>query len=240
MKKAILIFLLACHAFAGQISESPSSMLVRTFSTGDYLNAASEAALILREVASKPGDRIAVRICSEKPMPVTLVIASGRPFLIESILKSYGYSSDRILFLRNEDCRQNGDKDVATTEFWAVPEGASPPKSNELVKASQVRAEEYPLNEKGHYSTKAFESNLRELANKLRRKPNASGIVVAYYLRRPSAKLKNNLRKAEEFLRRNGLSKDRYYTSVIPWTGTVDSDDKEPRFPSLMSVEIDR
>src|SRR5438105_4472484 len=109
----------------------PRAELVRRFyRSGDFIAVAQEAALDLKSHASGPDDMVAIRICSRSPMPLALSKSGISPFYMLPYLEHYGFTPDRISFLRSEDCL-NDDHTITATEFWAVPKGATPPSSSE-------------------------------------------------------------------------------------------------------------
>lgn len=230
------IILLCCHGLAAQQREQHSSVLVRTFYKGDFLHANNEAAIDLRQIAGKPEDRVAVRICSREPMPLALAIASGRPFLLSSNLANYGYSQERILFLRSNKC-DSFDTKIAITEFWAIPKGASLPSFVEVLSASQVQIKEYTATRRSAKTT-TYAQQVVELADDLRSNPNTVGIAIGYYYKRPNGRLKQRLQNVAKSLKALGLPANRVYYRLLPWSGTIDSGDKEPEYPSLFSVSL--
>src|SRR5438067_273686 len=137
MKKilVIVIVLFVCSVTSvSQKSGPPKAKLIRSaFTGGDFLHVIEEAALDLKEYASEPGDMAAVRVCSKEPLPLALTIATASPFIMVEYLEHYGLSRERILFLRAEDCSGN-NPEIAVTEFWAIPKGATPPTSVESIK----------------------------------------------------------------------------------------------------------
>lgn len=221
-----------------QISEPPRAKLVRSaFTGGDFLHVIEEAALDLKEYAGEPGGIAAVRVCTKEPLPVALTTATANPFIMVEYLEHYGFTRERISFLRAEDCGNNSA--IAVTEFWAIPKGAALPPSVESIKSSQARLE-VVRSEDTIKSLRSYRIALRQLISKLRAKPEAAGVVVGSYNENRSLILEKNLRVARRVLEQSGLSRDRYFVRLMPPSG-VRSDDKsapEPKYPNLFVVEI--
>jgi hypothetical protein len=234
-KAVVLVFILCCHVMGQKVSSS-KNVLIRTFSTGDFQNAVSDAAFYLREIVDKSEGKIAVRICTTEPMPVALAVATGRPFLLQFLLESHGYSSERLFFLRYKNCNYN-KPDIAITEFWSVPNGEQLPLSDESILATKASIKEYPSNGKARQQA-VFRKNLLALINDMNKSPNSFGVIVGYYNKHPGAALKRNSRFAESFLRNKDAVAGRVYTRLLPWIGTSDSNDKEPQFPVIILVNV--
>lgn len=234
----LALFLCFITLSAGQESKQPEAKLVRNpFAGGDVLHVIQEAALDLKEYASGTGDMIAIRVCSKEPMPVALSIASASPFIMLEYLEHYGFSRERILFLRSEDCI--GDNlAIAVTEFWAIPKGAAPPPSVESINSSRVKLE-VVRTEDTIKNARGYRVALQELSTKLRAKPKATGVVVGSYYGQLSPILDQNLQKAQRVLEQNGVSSDRFYVRATPLLGER-GDDPEPKYPSMFVVEVAR
>lgn len=238
-KAAVVLGLLLCFATLsqGQESKQPEAKLVRSpFAGGDVVHVIQEAALDLKEYASGSGDMVAIRLCSKEPMPVALSTAAASPFIMLEYLEHYGFSQERVLLLRSEDCLGDNSA-IAVTEFWAVPKGATPPPSVESIKSSQARLE-VVRTEDTIKNAKGYRAALQQLIAKLRAKPEAAGVVVGTYYENPSPALEQNLRKAQKVLEQNGLSANRFYVRVQPLLGERADDEPQPKYPSLFVVEV--
>src|SRR6185436_14820446 len=95
----------------------------------------------------------------------------------------YGYSPERVIILRSEDCL-GPNPSVTATEIWAVPKGASPPPSIESVKSCQVLID--PLGAQGFPERgQAYKNALQKVPSFLRERPRAVGVILGYYFRHP-------------------------------------------------------
>jgi hypothetical protein len=243
MKKAIVVLLglLLCSGtlLSGQENKQPKAKLVRTpFAGGDVMHVIQEAALDLKEYANGSGDMVAIRLCSKEPMPVALSTAAASPFIMLEYLDHYGFSRERILLLRSEDCLGDNPA-IAVTEFWAIPKGAGRPQSVESIKSNQARLE-VVRTEDTIKSAKGYRVSLRQLIAKLRVKPEAVGVVVGSYNENPSPTLKKNLHVARRVLEQSRLSGGRYFVRLTPPSGmrSDDPSEPEPKYPSLFVVEV--
>lgn len=220
-----------------QKNTRPQARLVRTFYKGDFIHAAGDAAIALIAFANKPGDKIAVRVCSKEPIPLALAIASGRPFYLASLLvENYNYAPENILFQRSDECSDNPL--LATTEFWAIPKGAPLPCALETIKSSEVSAEEYWPQQGIDRLGISFEQLLNKQIEQLRAEETAIAVVIGYYLKKPSPRLKMNLAKAGRAIAKSGLTKKKYFIRSLPWTGMIDTTDREPVFPTIIIIKM--
>src|SRR6266403_2160445 len=144
MKKIISIvglLFISGALLVAQETVKPKAKLVRAaFTGGDFLHVIEEAAIDIKQYAGESEDSAAVRVCTKEPLPVALTTATANPFIMIEYLEHYGFSRERILFLRAEDCLGKNPT-IAVTEFWAVPKGATLPPSVQSIKSSQARFE---------------------------------------------------------------------------------------------------
>ena len=181
---------------------------------------------------------VAIRICSKSPMPLALSISAISPFTMLEYLDHYGFSSERILVLRSEDC-VNADPTITATEFWAIPNGATLPPFIESIKSCQAKLES--IGKKSPITNeRTFEAGLRSLAVKLHSSSGAIGIIIAYYYKTPNLMMKRKIRKAREFLKQKGILQEQYFTSLQRWPGNSykDLSYPEPKYPEMEIIEI--
>lgn len=221
-----------------QAGVNSEAKLVRRYEKRCGNSCAQELAIDLGGVYGKnPGDTVAIRLCSKEPLPVALSTSSAAYDYIISILeKSYGYTPDRVLFLRSEDCL-GSDRSFAATEFWVIPKDVAPPSSMESVKFSQVQIKSLGMDGLIE-NARLYKATLQKLPTKLRANPEAVGVVVGYYYRQPSMTMKRNLDEARKALAQSGLPQDRYFVRAAPWTGeqAVDPPDLEPKYPRVFII----
>src|SRR5215203_3605877 len=107
-KVSVVVFVLVlfCTLLQAQQKSEPVAKLVHRYERGCGYSCAQELAIDLGGVyAAKIDDRVAVRFCSKEPMPIALTTAAAAYAYVNSILEgSYGYTAERVLFLRSEDC----------------------------------------------------------------------------------------------------------------------------------------
>lgn len=223
-----------------QLSIHSEAKLIHRYEAGCGYSCAQELAIDVGGIYGKnPDDRVAVRFCSKETFPVALSTSAAAYKYAISILKdSYGYTSDRVLFLRSEDCL-GPNSAVATTEFWVVPRGAALPPSNELAKYSQV--EIASLGTQGLINSKyVYNQALKTTPFKMRARPNAVAVVVGYYYHTPSQLMKKRLRVVGQTLQRAGIPRQRYFVRLSPWNGehSLDLHESEPKYPSFFIIEI--
>jgi hypothetical protein len=187
--------------------------------------------------AKKSSNTVAVRFCSKESLPLALSTAAASPgYLISILTDSYGYTPERILFLRSEGCL-GPTSAVTATEFWAIPQGAALPASDETVQSSQVRVDSLGM-EGLIGNVGSYKAALQKLPDRLRANTDAVGIVLGYYYKQPSRVMKQRLREVQRTLKKNGLSEHRYSVRLAPWTGEYGDDDPEPTYPSVFVVKV--
>jgi hypothetical protein len=234
----VLMLMLFCNLLQGQQNSEPVAKLVHRYERGCGYSCAQEVAIDLGGVqAAKIDDRVAVRFCSKEPMPVALTTAAAAYAYVNSILEdSYGYTAERILLLRSEDCVGRHTA-VTATEFWALPKGAGAPTAIESMTSNQVRIE--TLASKGMTtSRRAYRSRLKKLQEKLESDPEAIGLVIGNYHKTPSALMQRSLSEARQMLSKSGLPQERYFVRLAPWTGEYSLGSPEPNYPSFFVVEV--
>jgi|SRR5947209_3676528 len=235
---ALGFFFCLSNVLLGQENVQPKSKLVHTpFAGGDFLHVIQEAALDLKEYAGAK-DRVAIRVCSKEPMPVALVTATASPFIMLEYLEHYGFTQERILYLRSEDCLGNNPA-IPITQFWAIPEGASAPSSVESIKSSQAKLDVIRT-EDTIKDIADYRAALQEFILKLRSRPGAVGVVIGSYYNSPSFALQERLRESQILLKQNQLTSNRVFVRVAPLTGMRSDElsELEPDYPSLFLIEI--
>jgi hypothetical protein len=235
---AVLLVLSFVALVHGQDRQAVKSRMVREpFAGGDVLHAIQEVALDFKAQASGAGDRVAVRVCSKEKLPLALLTAAGSPFVLREQLKAQGFESERILFLRSEDCLAN-DPSIVVTEFWVVPKGAEPPESAESIRADQVQVEFVKASQQIQSATD-YRNALQELLAKVSTRPEAVAVVVGSYYKRPGPILVKNLQTAKRVLLFGQGQASRVYIRSAPAPGIYEGDEREPRFPDLFALTIE-
>jgi hypothetical protein len=236
---ALILILFSISSFPALQTTQPQAKLVRkAFKRGDFIAVAQEAALDLKAYANGSSDMVAIRVCSKSPLPLALTQSLISPLYMLSYLEHYGFSQERILFLRSVDCLSD-DPTITTTEFWAIPQGASLPPSVETIKSCQAKSQlvgtESPIK-----SEQVFRQTLQEFTVKLRLSSKALGVVTGYYYQSPNTIMKRKIRDTKRFMERKGISRDRYFINLQIWPGEndVDSTKTEPMYPELEIIEI--
>jgi hypothetical protein len=234
----IIALILSGVSLSGQESIQSGARLVHRYERRCGYSCLQELAIALGGGdAKKSSNAVAIRYCSKESLPLALSTAAASPaYLISILTDSYGYTPERILFLRSEGCLGPASE-VTATEFWAIPQGAALPTSVESVRSSQVRVDSLGM-EGLIGNARSYKAALQKLPDRLRANPDAVGIVLGYYYKQPSRVMKRRLREVQRRLKENGLSEDRYSVRLAPWTGEYGDDDSEPKYPSLFVVEV--
>jgi hypothetical protein len=226
---------------AREISNPQAERIRRFAGTGSSFDAITEANYELTRIAREPLDLAVLRICSKESMPAALSVAAANPFTVAKALnEGYNFAFERILFLRSEDC-VDSSPNVAATELWAVPRGATLPTFVQSIKSTQVRVEYIgthktpPLDGLPNYK-----NAVRQLIAKLGAREHAVGIVLGYYYRKPDLLMQDRLHQVENLLQMGGVPKDRYIIRLMPWAvdHSVARRAPEPKYPSISVIEI--
>lgn len=222
---------------SGQEGIQSGARLIHRYERRCGYSCAQELAIDLGVNAKKSDDVVAVRFCSKEPLPLALsTSAAACGYVISILTDSYGYTPERILFLRSAGCLGPASA-VTATEFWVIPEGAALPTSIETVKSSQVRVDSLGM-EGLIGNARSYKAALQKLPDRLRANPDTVGIVLGYYYKQPNRMMKRRLHEVQRTLKENGLSENRYSVRLAPWTGEYGDDDPEPKYPSLFVVEV--
>ncbi len=239
----VVLFLLLLLPAFGVFAQSDSEHVARLFKrydSGAAYNRVTEDVLTLSiSVTAKDRARVAVRVCSKEPMPFALATAGADPFHIAELLTGgYGYTSERVIFLRSEDCLSKYPSRPAI-ELWTVPEGASLPPYVEALKSNQARLVSLgkrPANR----GVRDYRSAVGEMIKTLRADPASRGVVFGYFLERPSPVLKRRLREVTKILKQSGLPSDRYLVRPMGWNDEVSTypPDLEPTYPTVFVVQV--
>ncbi len=180
---------------------------------------------------------VAVRVCSREPVLKALFFSGRQPYdVLEYTKMTYGYTADRVLFLRTEDCGTDARPPIAATEVWLIPEGAVQPPSNEALRLCEVNKDPIGLNREIK-SGREFSRTLDRFVARLKQEPSAIGVVVAAYYgpgNRSSA-IRHNFNRALMKLHNNGIPANRYIKRL-----TVSSGGKSFRspYPHLSTLEV--
>src|SRR6266550_4366278 len=97
LKHHIVLFLLLLLTAFGAFAQSDSEHAARLFKRydpGAAYNRITEDVLTL-----------SLSVCAKEPLPFALATAGANPFHVaELLIGGYGYTAERVIFLRSEDC----------------------------------------------------------------------------------------------------------------------------------------
>src|SRR5713226_3771734 len=95
-----LLLIMCCTMALGQTEKDKPRLLVRLHPSGDdVLNEIYKLGLVVESSFDFKEDRIAVRVCSDEPLPVALSMAKGLPFMTTVKLEKLGIPKSRIYYL---------------------------------------------------------------------------------------------------------------------------------------------
>jgi hypothetical protein len=230
----IIVLLLSPQIFLrSQSSIGSQAKLVHRYEERCGYSCAQELAIDLGGSSAKDAsNKVAIRFCSREPFPVALSTSAAAYSSVITILQdSYGYTPERVLFLRAEAC-VGSHAGITATEFWDVPKGAALPGSVETTSANSIRIDSTTVK-----SRHGYQAALKKLKDKLLTDSQVVGVVVGSYYKAPSPLMKQRLRIAKETLDRSKLQRGRYFVRLAPWTGEYSLNSPEPKYPSIFVVE---
>jgi len=239
----VLFLLLALPDFGvfAQRNVADAARLFKRYDPGAAYNRVTEDVLTLSlSVKAKERAQVAVRVCSKEPLPFALATAGADPFHIADLLTGgYGYTAERVTFLRSEDCLSAKEPLRSVTEIWTIPEGASLPAHDEALKSNEaklVSLGKRPSNR----GVRDYRRAIGELIKNLRANPTSKGVVFGYFLKGASPLLQKRLREVTVILKQSGLPPDRYLVRRIAWNDEVSTypPDSEPTYPSVFVVKV--
>jgi hypothetical protein len=237
----LLLLLLPGFGVFAQSDVEDAARLFKRYDPGAAYNRVTEDVLTLSlSVKAKERAQVAVRVCSKEALPFALVTAGADPFHIADLLTGgYGYTGERVIFLRSEDCLSAREPLRPVTEIWTIPESASLPSHVEALKSNEaklVSLGKRPANR----GVRDYRSAIAELIKNLRANPTSKGVVFGYFLERPSPALQRRLREVKKILEQSGLLPDRYLVRPIGWNDEVSTypPDSEPTYPSVFVVKV--
>lgn len=240
-KLILSLFAVVLCAISTRSDSQPVARLFIRYEEGVSYNRINETVVSLHHsMSGEVRAAIAIRVCSQEPIAFALATAAADPFLIADFLHGYGYSSDRVIFLRSEDCMSTNQL-VPATEIWVIPEGASLPSHSEAITSSQIR-----LSPLGRMSTsrgmRDYKAALSKLVQNLRTNPSSVGLVVGYFLKKPSPTLRQRMDDVTRALEQSGLPRERYLVRLTYWPDefSVYPPDPEPQYPNISVIELSK
>lgn len=239
MLSLLFMILLPAHLLGGDHWRTQSKPDFR-FEKVTGVSRRDESLVVLLDVLQKPGARLAVRVCSKRPLAEALAVSTLQPMSISSyLIYNFNYDPERILFLRAEDCLGR-DSNHAVTELWVVPQGGPLPPSVESVKACQVSLKSLPTQEGSQNDARHFRIALDQLASILRERPRSLGIVTGPYYSdgRQRSSVRRGLRQAKAFLKRKAIPTDRYLIRLEPWSDQKPTRSLELAYPAAYVIEV--
>ena len=244
LRKRFLLSILFVLAAAGPpcVAQEtiPQAVLFKRYDRGGSQNRIVEDTFTLKlDVKPEQKFTIALRACSKDPLPFALFTAYPEPLFIgEWLISGYGYSTERIVYLRSEDCLGK-DPARGITEIWTMSEGASFPSHIEKLvstDAQRVRLGKRPASME--IGVRDYRIALDNLIKELQHDPTARGVVVGYFMKRPGGPtLRRRIREIKRTLERSGLAPERYlvYTDYV--YGEVPENAPEPQYPEVYIIK---
>jgi hypothetical protein len=243
MQYHVLLFLIllspAFRLFAQSNSEVTARLFKRYEHSASGHRTGEDVLTLTLSLTRKDRAMVAVRVCSKEPLAFALATAGADPFQIaELVAGGPEYSPEQVVFLRADDCLSKFPSATAT-EIWAIPAGASLPPHVEALKSNEVKLitlGKRPANR----GVLDYRSAVSELIKNLRANPTSKGVVLGYFLERPSPVLRRRLREVRKILEQSGLPPNRYLVRPIGWNDEVSTypPDSEPTYPTVFVVQV--
>lgn len=237
-----LCLFLACGVtgVAQHAPESRPKLFIR-YENRAGINRLGESVLTLT-LSVSPNDRakVAIRVCSKEPLAFALPTASASPLEIaDALINKFAYPENDVVYLRSKDCLSAQTPAIPITEIWTIPPSSPLPPHDEAALASQVKVRSLGKIT-ARPGVRDYKLATLKLINELTTRPNSVGIVLGYFYVRPSPVLQRRLRETTRTLARSGLPSDRYRVSLKPWDDESSETDREPVYPSVLVVQVDK
>ncbi len=237
---AWLFGLISALSAAGQTDQLAKSSLEARYESGVGYYQLTEDAFRIAGLKSSDRDVIAVRLCSSEPLLLALAKGLHAPFTIaDAFVNRYAYVPEKVLFIRSGDCPSSKPSATPAVEVWTVPKGAALPPRIETLTFNQINLVslgKIPANR----GVRDYRVAVRKLVERLKERPESVGVVVGYYLDRPSGLLRRRLKEVGAFLKHSGLAPNRYIVRQQAWDDEVSTypPDTEPQYPDVFLVEM--
>lgn len=245
-----LLLTMWCGVAVGQTEKDRPRLVVRLHASGDdVLNAIYKLGLIVESSFDSKEDTVAVRVCSDEPLPVALSMAKGLPFVTTVKLEKMGIPKSRIYYLRqSRGCRVRPN-DYALTEYWLIPKNAEFPEFDEAAGASRLsgyqltnadylaKEEWFEVQELEQLTAQSYRMVLNRVLKQLKQNRSAVAIIrVPYYRLSPTVELKLRVRQTLDYLKVNGIANHRVYVRRIYSGSRQPSPNYEPKYPDIFLV----
>lgn len=198
----------------GQSRENAAELIGRLDTNGDDSRELSDnIALKTKSLFSAENDYIAVRACSNEPLPIIFAFSNVNLFFESLRYNSFDISKSRIYYLRqNKSCRFQSYSIL--TEYWIVPKNAEFPEFVEIRNAEDITAETifsgivFDKDEE----TKASKDWVSIKSNSLESmKKNKTALVLIETPLRSRSRIYLKAVEFRNFLAKNGIGKNRIF-----------------------------
>lgn len=240
MKKCfILICLFVSSIVSGNAQKAPKDdnlpKLVSVYQSTyyeDIFERLDTTLLTIGNTINSEKETLAVRVCSNDPLPIALAFAAGKPFYITANVGKYNPNIPDVFFLRqNRNCKiVNNERFV--TEYWIVPKNAEFPEFIEIRKAESIAISE--LSSYTELET-AFvipgeKSGISNLKNKALQfmKQNRTALILFQTptLKSTNKTIAKEILQIKRFLTENGIGSNRIFVKQ-----SSDIASKESKYP---------
>lgn len=211
-------FLAWCFTSQVTLAQQSAKLITRYEIGGSSIDSMGEySAPILEYLLKEPDRSLTIRLCSAQPLPVAIGTAAVEPETLSDYLDRYRVSRDRILINRSNSCAGKSATNTATELWVGLPPETDGIRACELtVREIQSRSDKA---RKIYIGTGDHVRAIKRLIEELKKDPSTTGVVLGYYLEKPTAQTTQKLRSANALLRKSGLSADRYRVTPLYWTG---------------------
>lgn len=240
MKLKILLIIVLTFLFQSVYSQEPlqEARLIKTIDENieDPMESIYDLSNFLASRINQEDDLIAIRVCSQFPLSISLNLVRDNPIESAKYLKKNGIPMENIIFLRQEKKCQN--KQNTFTEYWVVPKKAQLPDFVEKENAKKITAKIlvssdklFDINDETNCKVpkEVDNSNFKSLISDISEKLNASdnSLVLILFSKKDSKQktLSENIKIAKDILRNKNVSKNKIFVISTP----VTTDKKYPK-----------
>lgn len=215
----------------------------------DLLNEIDKAGMKVEKTFNSQSDILAVRVCSNEPLPIALALSAGAAFVTTSRLQGFGIPKSNMYYLRYNNCRVRSHN-YGATEYWFVPKNAEFPAFVEARRVSHISGYEMthagfvgtrePFDPRSAQSEKLnpelYEQTLQRISKLLKDNKGAVTIIILpQYKLAPTAELNKRVGYTLNYLTQRGVARHRILIKKI-YPGYVIESGNEPRYPDISVV----
>lgn len=230
MKSLVIVSVAAIFLFTAQVTfgqlRLSDAVLVKTIdkSVEDVGESVDNLSLELKSMMNLKEDWIAMRICSQLPLPIAINLVQSSPYHAALQMNSYGIPLENIIYLREDNCVSPQN---LSTEFWLVRKDGELPSFIESRKATNLLIEEFTYSDvrldvphngydkpRDRVNTENYPIILSKVIDKLKADKNAL-VLVRYPIKHPQKSvLMKSIAMLKKMLKDSKINSNRIFVKT--------------------------